>query len=285
MAIPEFLAQDERLATNIRISAFTQAVREISFVASHPSNIRPSLEGVLFSFENGRIRLVASDDLRLASTTITDVGEIKEFPKEIRVNARHLSLSTQLFFAPLSKSLLRFYDVNLRSVNSFVGKNLEISSRSFGGMIQIPQIPHPFPEDWRSLVERPITQAPKTTFKRAVLQDALNDFNYRGIISISGKKDKILIHQYATGEMGQKLQSLDVRIPANESTKVNPNLQVIFRTRHLKDLLKNVTSSEILSLEEDQTKIRDNAIIFRKHQQNGEDRSDFIYMVMPFKRN
>lgn len=268
MATPERL-YDLELAEGIRINAFFEAVREVSFAAAGPSEERAALQGVLFSFDSGKIRLLAADAYRLASVEI-DADYPTPTRNQIIVDARQLSLASRLLFAPGKSSM---GDVALKDIRSTPLDKLEISSTSTGERVQISQIPAVYP-DWRSLVKYPEEPAPFTTFKRTDLEEALKKFENRGVVTISRGQGKMLVRQSTADEWGNpRCKSLQTTVPA-EGSPDGPS--VTLRTRHLKALLKNVVSSDKFYF-----RVRESGaheIVFRKV----DDPKNFIYITMPF---
>jgi|GEM_PF-4398789 len=71
-------------------AAFKAAVRQVAFAAS-TSQARPVLTGVLVQAETDRLRLTASDGMRLASVSLTGVHPRLEIPASVVVPAGHLA--------------------------------------------------------------------------------------------------------------------------------------------------------------------------------------------------
>lgn len=238
-----------------------ELVESLSGVVSacQMSDLRPELNGLLFSFKDGVVKIVATDSFRLAEKTIGDKNFETKLNEDVNfiIPLKTIHEVIRIFSLNKEEKIKIYFDQNQIS---FETENIKLISRLIEGK---------FP-DYDSIIPK--------TFETEILllkEDLISGLKLTGSLSNKLNEVKIItsddlknIKMFSSNhEVGESEYILPAKIKGNK-------IGIIFNWRFIMDSLKNIKTESV-------------SIGF-----NGEDRpslikspedKSFVYILMPIK--
>ena len=219
---------EDQSPIEINASELKEAISQVVFAAAS-SETQPEISGILFSFEEGLLTLVATDRYRLAEKQIKFDGSAQNSPgKSYIIPNRAVS--------ELNKSLSVYEGRTVRLFTSqnqlmFKTDETEIITRLIDG--QYPDYKHIIPQEF-------------VTEIHAETKDLVSAMRTAGIFTTTGnnislgfKEPNSLIVNSSSGDIGESVVNIS-------STVTGPEGSIIFNHRYILDCLSSINTKNVI---------------------------------------
>jgi len=267
---------EEKEGFKIKSSIFKEALQQVIFAAMI-SEIRPEISGILFSFDNNQLTLVATDSYRLAEKKIKISFEKDKNPESNE--DQNFSVIVPLRTAQEILRILSLGDDVLSDNDSddirlyiedsqilLKNNTTELISKLVEG--QYPDYKQIIPQDFKTNII-----VNKNELQKAIKATSL--FTKSGVYDISLKIDVSKNEVDIFAENNQL---------GRNSVKINPqisgdNNEIVLNFKYLLDGLQSINTEKVV------LDIVDNAMpcVVRPYQ-NESIKDDYLYLVMPIRQ-
>lgn len=247
---------EEKNGLNLDQETFKQALSQTTFATSF-DEMRPEINGVLFSINKNHLVLVATDSYRLA---------------EKKINFNKTTTNSKQIIIPLKtlQEIEKIIGSNLDILDIFIEENqimFKINSTTVVSRLiegNFPDYKQIIPSDYKTQVKINKEDLIQATRAAALFtRTGVNDINLKFL----SKTGKIEI-KTTNSQVGEQQSVLDSKISGDE-------VKVTFNYKYLLDGLQTVQSDNII-LEINSS----NSPVILKDEKD----EDFLYLIMPIKQ-
>jgi DNA polymerase III subunit beta len=202
-----------------------------------PSQVRPEISGILFSFQKESIKLVATDSFRLAEKTVSFKGGFKNlFNKEINLILPQKTVKELVNILPDEEKNIKIYLSESQVLfETFMEKTdhpeIDLISRQIDG--EYPSYQEIIPKESKTKII-----IDKEEFKKQVKTAGLFGGRTNEIVLKVDPKEKEIEISSQDADIGESESTMPAKIEGDQ-------LKVSFNWKFLLDGLTNIKSSEI----------------------------------------
>lgn len=245
---------EEENIIEIPVKDLKQAISQVVFAAAY-SETQPEMSGILFSIEDGVLKLVATDRYRLAEKAIKIVNTTG-INKSIIIPSRAVQELNKILGVSENDTVKLFIAQNQIM---FKTDNTEIISRLIDG--QYPDYKQIIPQSFNTEI------TVKTSDLSAAMKTAGIFTHIGNNVSLEYQEPNVLIVNSSSGELGES----NVNIPCSVSGQGG---KIIFNHKYILDCLSSIsTESVIFKIINDVS-----PAVLQSNELPG-----YLYLVMPIK--